>query len=623
MAYKKRYLALLGLVVVALGLVLGACSSDEPSAPAAPQQPAAAAAAASSGDTAPAAAAAAAAPAAAAPAATAVAAAAVATPTQVAEVIAVGSRPTPVPSGDTIATGGTLIPLAGFDIGHMDAHRNSSVAELSYMILIHPSIMQYDTRTWSDIAPDLADSWSVNSAGDTYTFNVRDGVAYSDGSLVTAADMAYTLNRFIELPNSITSPRSGCIRGFMKEGGAKAVDASTLEVALTSPAIAFLGCLSSPWISIQQKAVLYDIDHGADPGREPTQDEVIGAGPYTFKEYRRGISWEVERNPNYYDDPRPYLDGVKYVIITDPSTRVAAFRTGQVHMEAIYPGFGADDDIAIREALAGQLTTTLTRGFGVTGVHINMRNAPFDDARVRQAMNLAMDREAMIDVLSPNGGQVACYYPCVFDWIYGYEDYAKIPGFRFDKKAEDIAAAQALMAATGLADEIDITLTFRGVGSYPDIAAVVLQQWKSIGFNIELRQMESAAGFAAYQQGDFEIAVQGTGLNFLDPDAANDLLYLPTAGRNYSGPWVNDDFMALFDKGKMETDQAKRGEIYRQMTDILLVDVPYTPTTGGTGFFIQWECVRGYTAPDSLGQNNYRHDRTWLGDGEPCNTLRK
>jgi len=238
-------------------------------------------------------------------------------------------------------------------------------------------------------------------------------------------------------------------------------------------------------------------------------------------------------------------------------------------------------------------------------------------------MNLSLDREEMIEVLSPNGGQIQCYYPCVFDWIYGYDDYAKMPGFRFDNKADDIAAAQALMADAGLADGLDVTMTFRGVGSYPDVAAVLLQQWKSIGFNIELRQMESAAGFAAYQKGDFTINMQGTGLNFLDPDAANDLLYLPTAGRNYSGPWENAEFLALFDKGKMETDQAKRGEIYRQMTDILMVDVPYTPTTGGVGYIIQWECVRGYTAPDSLGQNNYRHDRTWLGDGEPCNTLRK
>ncbi len=513
--------------------------------------------------------------------------------------------------------GGVLILLAAFDLGHTDPHRNSSVAELSYMAHIYPGIIQYDTRTWVDITPDLAESWEVDSSGQIFTFNVRNGVTWSDGVPVTAEDMAYSLNRFIDLPNSITSPRSGCIRGFMEQGGAKAIDAGTLEVSLKAPAIAFLGCLASPWITIQKKSLLEDIDFGPDPGREPTLEEVIGAGPFKLKEYRRGISWEVERNPNYYDQPRPYLDGVRHVIITDPSARVAAFRTGQVHKEAVFPGFGSDDDLAIREEFGDQLTVSETTGFGVTGVHINLRVPPFDDVRVRRAMQLAMDREAMINILSPTGGDVLCYYPCVFDWIYSADDYRTFPGFRFDKKAEDIAEAKQLMEEAGLGDGLDVTISYRTVGSYPDISAILLQQWKEIGMNITLRPMESAAGFAAYQRGDFEVAVQGTGLNFLDPDAANDLLWLPTSGRNYQG-WENQEFLDLFAQESREVDQAKRGEILRRMTDILLEDISYLPTTGGTGFHLQWRCVKGYTQPSALGQNNFRHDRTWLDDESPC-----
>jgi peptide/nickel transport system substrate-binding protein/oligopeptide transport system substrate-binding protein len=516
-----------------------------------------------------------------------------------------------------IQTGGLLVSLSGFDIGHTDAHRNSSVAELMFMSLIHPSVYQYDTRTWVDITPDLADAWEIDSSGKVYTFDVRDGVQFSDGQAVTAEDMAYNLNRFIDLPNSITSPRSGCIRGFMEQGGAKAVDADTLEVTLKAPAVAFLGCLASPWIAMQKKSLLEDIDSGSDPGREPTLDEVIGAGPFTLKEYRRGIAWEVERNPNYYDQPRPHLDQFRYIIITDASTRVAAFRTGQAYMEAIFPGFGSDDDLAIREELGDRLTVTETIGFGVTGAHINLRIPPFDDVRVRRAMQLAMDREAMIDILSPTGGDVLCYYPCVFDWIYDADHYRTLPGFRFDKKAEDIAEAQSLMEQAGLGGGVDLTITFRKVGSYPEISAILLQQWKEIGMNIELRQMESAAGFAAYQKGDFVVAVQGTGLNFLDPDAANDLLYLPTAGRNYQG-WENTEFLDLFEKEKGEVDQAARGAHLKRMSDILLEDAMYLPTTGGIGNFIQWRCVKGYTAPTALGQNNYRHDRTWLDNEQPC-----
>ncbi|MYC08168.1 MAG: ABC transporter substrate-binding protein [Chloroflexi bacterium] len=536
-------------------------------------------------------------------------------PTVAIAAVAQERRPAPTPTGQQAIPGGILVPLAGFDLGHTDPHRNTSVAELSYMTHIYPGILQYSTETWVDVVPDLATSWEVDSSGKVYTFKVRDGVTYSDGTAVSSEDMAYSLNRMVERPNDIAMPRSGCIRGFMD--GAQAVDPATLQVSLKDPAVGFLGCVASPWISIPPKSILEEVDTGADPGRQLELDEVIGAGPFILKNYQRGISFEVERNASYYDQPFPYLDGVRHVIVTDPSSRVAAFRTGHAHKEAVFPAFGADDDIAIREQMGDRLFVSETVGFGVGGIHINLRNAPFDDVRVRQALQLATDREAMIELIHPAGGEPQCYYPCIFDWIYTVEDYMQIPGFRFDQKAEDIEEAKRLLAEAGYPDGFDATITFRKVGPYPDYSAIVAQQWKEIGIDLTLRPMESAAGFAAYQQGDFEINWQGTGLNFLDPDAANDLLWLPTAGRNYQG-WENAEFIALFNEEKQEVDQSKRGELLRQMTDILLQDVPYIPGTQGIGFHLQYSCVKDYTQPRALGQNNYRFDRVWLDQEEPC-----
>ena len=166
-----------------------------------------------------------------------------------------------------------------------------------------------------------------------YTFKVREGVTYSDGSSVSAEDMSYALNRMIERPNDIAMPRSGCIRGFMEN--AQAIDPTTLQVNLKDPSVGFLGCVASPWISIPPKFILEEIDSGDDPGREPELDEIIGTGPFILKDYQRGISFEVERNERYYDQPFPYLDGVRHVIVTDPSSRVAAFRTGNVCLATV------------------------------------------------------------------------------------------------------------------------------------------------------------------------------------------------------------------------------------------------------------------------------------------------
>ena len=608
-----------GLMAVALiGALLAACGgAAAPQAPSAPQQAAPAAAPAPAPAQAPVAPAAPAAPAPAAPAqpAAAPAMAPAAAPTVAIAAIAQERRPAPTPTGQEALHGGILIPLAGFDLGHTDPHRNTSVAELSYMVHIYPGILQYDTTTWVDVVPDLAVSWEVDSTGKAYTFKVREGAAYSDGTAVTAEDMAYSLNRMIERPNDIAMPRSGCIRGFMEN--AQAIDPATLQVNLKDPAVGFIGCVASPWISVPPKSILEQVDSGSDPGRELELDEVIGAGPFVLKNYQRGISFEVERNASYYDQPRPYLDGVRHVVVTDPSSRVAAFRTGHAHKEAVFPAFGADDDVAIREQMGDQLFVSESVGFGVGGIHINLRNAPFDDVRVRQALQLAVDREAMIELIHPSGGEVQCYYPCIFDWIYSVEDYMQLPGFRFDGHLDDVEEAKRLLAEAGYPDGFEATITFRKVGPYPDYSAIVAQQWKEIGVDLTLRPMESAAGFAAYQQGDFEINWQGTGLNFLDPDAANDLLWLPTAGRNYQG-WENARFLELFDMEKQEINQNKRGELLREMTDILLEDVPYIPGTQGIGFHLQYDCVKGYTQPRALGQNNYRFDKVWLDQEAPC-----
>ena len=134
-----------------------------------------------------------------------------AVPTVAIAAVAQERRPGPTPTGQQAIPGGTLIPLAGFDLGHTDPHRNTSVAELSYMVHIYPGILQYNTTTWVDIAPDLATSWEVDSTGKAYPFKVREGVTYSDGSPVSAEDMSYALNRMIERPNDIAMPRSGCI----------------------------------------------------------------------------------------------------------------------------------------------------------------------------------------------------------------------------------------------------------------------------------------------------------------------------------------------------------------------------------------------------------------------------
>ena len=610
-----------GLSAIALiALFLAACggAAAPQAAPAAPQQAAPAPAPAAPVPVAPAqqpAAPAAPAPAAPAQQPAAPAMAPQAVPTVAIAPIAQQQRPAPTPTGQQVIPGGILVPLAGFDLGHTDPHRNTSVAELSYMTHIYPGILQYDTTTWVDIAPDLAVSWEVDSTGKAYTFKVREGAIYSDGTPVSAEDMSYSLNRMIDRPNDIAMPRSGCIRGFMEN--AQAIDPTTLQVNLKDPAVGFLGCVASPWISIPPKSILEEIDSGSDPGRELELDEVIGAGPFVLKNYQRGISFEVERNENYYDQPRPYLDGVRHVVVTDPSSRVAAFRTGHAHKEAVFPAFGADDDVAIREQMGDQLFVSETVGFGVGGIHINLRNAPFDDVRVRKALQLAVDREEMIELIHPSGGEAQCYYPCIFDWIYSVDDYMQLPGFRFDGHLDDVEEAKRLLAEAGYPDGFEATITFRKVGPYPDYSAIVAQQWKAIGVDLTLRPMESAAGFAAYQQGDFEINWQGTGLNFLDPDAANDLLWLPTAGRNYQG-WENAEFLELFDQEKQEVDQAKRGELLRQMTDILLDEVPYIPGTQGIGFHLQYRCVKGYTQPRALGQNNYRFDKVWLDQEEPC-----
>ena len=224
-----------------------------------------------------------------------------------------------------------------------------------------------------------------------------------------------------------------------------------------------------------------------DPGREPELNEIIGAGPFVLKDYQRGISFEVERNELLLRPAIPISRRRASCHRHRPELACCGIpNRATCTRKPSSPDSAQTTTLPSASRWATSWFSTETVGFGVGGVHINLRNAPFDDVRVRRAMQLAVDREAMIELIHPAGGQVQCYYPCIFDWIYSVEEYMQFPGFRFDQHAEDVEEAKCLLAEAGYPDGFETTITFRKVGPYPDYSAIVTQQWKDIGIDLTL-----------------------------------------------------------------------------------------------------------------------------------------
>ena len=544
-----------------------------------------------------------------------------------------GAVPTAVPARVTSAQatqapvlatsgqyGGVARMSAYADTKDWDPRGSSSLSSIQAVSQLYNQLVQMDTTDTSQIVCDLCESWEISNEGTTFTFKIRDGIKWIDGDDLTADDIHYSMLRYGDLDGP--TGRSGLWRNYVlesKNGGVNLIDNETLEFNLQFASGAFMRFLAVDYVKTLPKKAL---EIGLDLNQAETIiDNQLGSGPFVLDEYQRGNFYKVSKNENYFKDGRPFFDGIDHFIITDTGTLLAQFKAGQLDMSnGGFTNLAPTQAFELEKDTDGDFRPEAVSPSADWGLMMNVKKAPFNDARVREAIQLAIDYQQWNDLVYDNTSGVGCP---LMGMAHSFEECLTWPGLRPKDGpggAEDIARAKALMAEAGYPDGFNTRYDVRQVGTYPDQCTVVKENLKSVlGIDGEMTTYPSAAGYAFFgtsrspdSDGDWELACQGEGQVVLDVDGIMGGVYLKGATRNYTD-WENAEVNAWFDAQKREPDPAKRVEINKEMETFLFTQQDNHWITLGWGI-LQWIIgpdIRGFNAPETV-QTHFKHEDLWL-----------
>ncbi|MCC6791594.1 MAG: hypothetical protein IT336_07920 [Thermomicrobiales bacterium] len=477
--------------------------------------------------------------------------------------------------------GGTLKVGMQSDPGGLDAVLLSATALWHVVEHIYNRL----TRIMPDlsVAPELAETIDISEDGLTYTFKLRSGVTFHNGRELVADDVVYSFKRLVD--PAIASPSADDLASM---ADVVAQDASTVVLTLKAPDASFLSNIANASCNIVPQEVV------AESG--DLSQVAVGTGPFMFKEYLPNTSVTLEKNPNYWEAGLPLVDALELIIASDDTSRTTAVVTGTVDMIEYAPLrdieiLEADDSIV----LAGDSNTNIRY------LSFNFQREPFQDVRVRKAISMVIDREAVL-------GPAVFGHGTPVQTIWPPDYWAALPG---DIPPVDIEGAKALLAEAGYPDGFKTTISSWAAYSFLNAAAVVIQeQLKQIGIEAELVLLETATMIEKVHSpasADYDMAVTGTS-GHIDPHALVQNFVTDAGGNTmfYSNPALDE----LVNTGYTTTDQAARTEIYHQIQTILLEDLPWVSLFVANQFEAMKTYVKGYY--HTPNGSNVALKETWL-----------
>ncbi len=447
--------------------------------------------------------------------------------------------------------GGTLIAAQEVDPVSLDPHTNSNFSALQGYEHIYESLTGYDEKT--NIVPALAERWDITNGGKTYTFHLRPSVKFHNGQPLTAEDVKYSVERILD-PKTASPWRNWL--DSIKE--MKILDPLTIQMNLDAP-YPLLGSFAGMRASgIIPKGLAE---------RENLKIKAIGTGPFKLVEYVPQDHVTYARNPDYWDKPLPYLDGMVFKILTEENARLAALRAGQVHY-AYLSAQGAAQ-------LEGVPNVSVMKSpYAWVVLHyINVYAKPLNDARVRRAMRMAVDTNEVIQKAVFGAGVPSGPVPTGYgEW---YLDPQSLP---YNKP--DVEGAKKLLAEAGYPN--GFTVDIKCSPQYPEFVAttlVVQSSLKKIGIDVTVSQMEWGAFVAlnnkTIQSGGKEGGQIFASANTFRPDPDGYLYpYFYSKGNLNEGGYSNPRLDPLLVEARSTTNAAERKRLYQQIQRIVLEDSP-------------------------------------------------
>jgi peptide/nickel transport system substrate-binding protein len=467
-------------------------------------------------------------------------------------------------AADTPKRGGTLTYMIPADAPPtFDGHRETTFATLhsaapfySVLIRVNPENPSSTTDFVCDLCTEMP---QPADGGKTYTFKIRKGVKFHDGTPLTAADVATSWQYIVNPPEGITSAREA---HFAMVDKVEAPDAETVVFRLKFATTAFLPALADPFAFIYKKAQIEKDPHWYEKNMQ-------GSGPFKFASYETGQSIKGERNPDYYREGQPYLDGFVAIYADKQATRIDAIRADRAAME--FRGLPPSARDQLTKDLGDEITVQESDWNCVNLITPNHKKKPFGDARVRRALALALDQWkgapalAKIANVHTVGGIVFPGSPLAAT----KEELQQLPGYwpDIDKSR---AEAKRLLKDAG-AENLSFELLNRNVDQpYKYVAAFVIDEWSKIGLKVNQRVIPTGPFYEALRNGQFEVTVDFNCQGVVNPplDTAK---FLPRTiyPENY-GQYEDDKEVELYNKMLHEPDALKQRAAMREFEKYVL-----------------------------------------------------
>ncbi len=466
------------------------------------------------------------------------------------------------PEGN-VKRGGTARHAGQISTAHYDIHQGANVWAVGQM---YNNLVRFNlTDGLQTIIPDLAERWDVSPDGKSYTFTLRDGVQFHDGTPFTSADVQATFQRIIFPPQGMASILKDLFDSVEK---VEATDPRTVRFSLKEARPWLLEVFTNPTCIIYSKKAL-------DASNQDLRKIIApGTGAFMHKEVREGEKWIMAKNATYWDKELPYVDSLEMLHLPEWTDRGTAVLTGQAELtlntsvEMYMEGQGRSDVVTSR-----QLPST-----GVYMVYYNAAQKPFDDPRVRRAINLTLNHQDIIQAFGNNEAiKFSRWIPRASSYATPEDQLATLPGYRHDK-TEDVPAAKKLLADAGMPDGVpNVDLVCASVASHSQILAPAIQEQLKRNLNVDakIRVVERGVLTQELMNGKFNLGiVANTMVTTLDPAPLWNQCF-KTGGSQNLGRYTNTKFDDLLAQINRETDVDKRRKLVGDAQGVLDDDPPW------------------------------------------------
>jgi peptide/nickel transport system substrate-binding protein len=501
--------------------------------------------------------------------------------------------------------GGTLRLYIWDNPPSASIHEEATVSTTTPFMSVFSNLVLYDQskklNTADGILPELATSWSWNDDKTRLTFKLREGVTWHDGKPFTARDVACTMDRLLDkrADQFRKNPRKGWWHN-LKE--VVVVADHEVSFQLQRPQASFLSLFATGYNPVYPCHV-----SAAEMRTRP-----IGTGPFKMVEFKSNESVKLVRNEKYWRKGRPYLDGIDWRVVSNRSTRALAFAAGEFDMT-----FPLDMTVALTKDILAKRPSAIcelqptNQSFNLL---INREAPPFNNAKIRTALALALDRKAFIDIITEGKGKVGGIMMAGPEGLWGLppELVAKLPGYSPDIE-KSRAQARAIMEGLGYGPgkPLKVKVSTRNIPLYRDPAVILIDQLRTIHVEAELDVIDTSVWFSKIARGEYSVGMNLTAAALDDPDVNLYENYACGSERNYT-KYCNPEVQKLIDLQSQAIDPAKRRSLVLELEKKLAEDVARPIIMQGVTGLCWQPHVKGFVLHHNGLYNNWRFDGVWL-----------